>query len=1112
MGIRDLGGWFKKRLDEAEQFGQGAWADINLFDAGRSHGNMNPRPAPPTSLVQQNTAANRSFWDKLITHGPAATFDTVTNPTVYRDATIGTLRGLARIPETASRSWMELTGGQPQSAPSPTDPFRRLLYGSEPLETYQKRAEGIHKSSSAPGGMPTVSPLMAGLALPAMDLTPGGRKVPQSPAMTPRNAPLASTTSSVRVQGPPTPPPPSGVKIAAPEPLPPRGPTTQVKLNTSRLNISDQSRQQLDTATAETIPRLSNKEVEQFAKSAGLDLKSHTIDQTRAIIAKQLALRQRITSTQKAAEDARIGGDTVKAEQLLRQAADFGRTSRSQGTDVARQLQARAIIANEMATPQQRIFQLLDEAGVNPDVYIKRFANVDFNDAKQVVAGYRDLVPAKFGDWIDTVRYNSMLSSPLTQAVNIVGNVGGVMIAPVEKTIRGLFSKNYAAGEGVAYAGGAARNIRQAVDNALETWRGNQEITNLDIALQGGHIPVAVGGVKGGVASTLSIPTRALGAFDKLFRTIAEGGEQAALNVRAAKGIKIKGNVPALLEQEAAYRVFQAESHIPGQGALLDAADSIAGLIMRARNSESPIVSWAAKFSAPFVKTINNIGKQGMVEYSPLGYINALSAADKATALTRASIGTAVFGLGGMMVGAGEATWGEPRSPEEKAAFRAEGKQPYSIKIGDKWIQYSKLPPWFSFPFALSAGIRDALDNKRMSESTADAILLGVAQWGEFLSDQSYLKNVGDTLAALKGDTEKVAAAVSNYPQQIVPFRALSGWIARMTDGTDRKLNTDTSYVNQQVQSFMLQYPWLRQKVDHRIDPFTGQPLAANNPIFNNLSPVKITTDRGFGNTSGLNIDQRQMMRDLPENQRGGFRQGIMVKKDLASQDRREQEQFKKQTGSVKVAGATTSGVKQLASGKFYAKVGSDFKTFDTEGDAKKALFVEGFKSGKDKIKQFGNQVYLKAKNEQGYSVMSKAQYDFNQNDSKLVLEMDRAKASDDVGRWFGAAEQRYNAMDALRQSYDPETEADKIADITLKMENLLETAEKYKEYGGFKKGKKGRSLPKVDVAISQDLMSPVVPKGAINAPAVRIKNRGTPSVKVSKSKVKIKAPKKLKA
>jgi hypothetical protein len=234
--------------------------------------------------------------------------------------------------------------------------------------------------------------------------------------------------------------------------------------------------------------------------------------------------------------------------------------------------------------------------------------------------------------------------------------------------------------------------------------------------------------------------------------------------------------------------------------------------------------------------------KQG-VEFSPLGFVNLTGAADKTTALTRAAIGTAVFGASAAMLGAGDLTWGEPTNAEQRDRFRAEGKQPYAIRIGGKWVGFGKLPPGVAFPFALTAGIDDAIRNKKMSESTGDAILEGVAKWGQFLGDQSYVKNIGDTLAAFKGDSEKVVQAVSNYPQQVIPLRALTGWLARMTDDKERRVNTDKGFVDKQVQSLMQNYPGLRQKVPTR--DYRGEPIPANNPVLNSFSPLRITDDRG---------------------------------------------------------------------------------------------------------------------------------------------------------------------------------------------------------------------------------------------------------------------------
>jgi DNA-binding ferritin-like protein (Dps family) len=620
------------------------------------------------------------------------------------------------------------------------------------------------------------------------------------------------------------------------------------KLNTERLNIDEDSKAFLDKETEEAIGRMSNDEVQAAAKSAGIDTRSHTPEQTRAIIAKQLNTRQ---SAVKLLADAKNETDPRIKADLLKRAAEAGRTSREQGTDIARQLQARKIIANELDSPEQRLFKLLDNAGVNPDVYAEKLAGIDLNDPKAVVGAYREMVPAKFGNWLDTVRYNSMLSSPLTQAVNIFGNVQNVTgVAPIEKTLRGaidvaggLFGRErqYSTKEGGAYIAGAAKSIGEASRNLVDAYKGTGRYANKD--LEEYSIPLATKGAAGFAYKKLTIPMRALNGFDKFFRTLAENGEDAALNTRQKAGIAVKGNRDALKSAEADYRVFQTDIGTPGQGIVNDTFDEFAKLAMKGRNSKNPIVSTIAKFTIPFVKTVNNISKQGIVDYSPLGFVNLKGNTDKEIALARAIMGTAVFGTSAALIGAGQMTWAEPRDAEGRARFRAEGKQPYAVKVGGKWVNFSKLAPAVAFPMAMTAAIHDSLENKKIDQSTADSVLGAISKYGSFLADQSYAKQVGDTLGALGGDTESIANAVSNNVQQLVPFRAFTGWLARISDDSERKVDTSKGYIDQQVQALMQQYPGLRQRTATR--DYKGAPIAANNQVFNNLSPVKVTTDRG---------------------------------------------------------------------------------------------------------------------------------------------------------------------------------------------------------------------------------------------------------------------------
>ena len=263
--------------------------------------------------------------------------------------------------------------------------------------------------------------------------------------------------------------------------------------------------------------------------------------------------------------------------------------------------------------------------------------------------------------------------------------------------------------------------------------------------------------------------------------------------------------------------------------------------VAEARASSNPVISTIAKYSFPFVKIPSNLLKAS-VEYSPAGLATIPGAGDKITQLSKAMLGTAV-GIGtAALVGSDRMTWAEPADPTKKALFRAAGMQPYSVKIGDSWYSYSKMHPAISFNMALVAAIRDSEKNQLLNSSQVDTALEGAAKWVNFYADQSYVKNIGDMVSATKGDAEAITRGLSNYPQQLVPFRALLGWVAKIIDPYQRKVDTDGSFLTKQIQQLMTQIPGLSQYVPARLGP-NDVPIENTNRLWNAVSPVRATTE-----------------------------------------------------------------------------------------------------------------------------------------------------------------------------------------------------------------------------------------------------------------------------
>ena len=613
-------------------------------------------------------------------------------------------------------------------------------------------------------------------------------------------------------------------------------------INTKNLDISDEGKKFIDQTIEEAKPQLeeslgktlTNKEAVEFADKTSQVL-NRTIgkEQTKQFEAALLNTRRKLATM---AESGSVDKEYIETL----------KTVKTFGTDIARKLQSFSIEAGTTSVTKQKILEAVLKVNDNTDDILKAAKGVDFTNANEAVNFYRKFIKPTAGEWIDVLRYNSMLSSPTTHIINTVSNlVNTAVVSPLEKGLTGTIDflggavgkkREAFVGEALSYYKGAGKNIGEAAERFWGALTGKRAMTNLDLKF----IPPASKGVKGGITKVLSVPTRFLEASDQFFTALAEGGERAALNLRQSKGVK----VPLLemkVKEKAAYRVFRQDLFSKEQGSVLDAVDQLTSKIMGLRSNPNPIVSTIAKFTVPFVKTPMNIFKQGL-EYSPAGLSTIPGAANKAEQLSKAIIGSTVFAGAATMLASGRLTWGEPTSEKQRQEWRQAGIQPYSVKVGDKWYSYQKLSPGVAFPMAMVAAIDDMQKKKKLDDSTTEMILSSIAKYGEFLADQSYVKSIGDLLSAAKGGEAGIARVVGNYPQQMIPLRAFGGWLARLTDPEQRKIDNKAGFIDKQIQLLMMNIPGLSKNVPARLD-VEGNPIPNRDRGINAISPVRVSTE-----------------------------------------------------------------------------------------------------------------------------------------------------------------------------------------------------------------------------------------------------------------------------
>lgn len=600
------------------------------------------------------------------------------------------------------------------------------------------------------------------------------------------------------------------------------------KLNVENLNLTQIQKEHIRTLQ-ENVPLtvIGHKEVVQRAATAKPRVTQLTDAEQADMIARQLATRQSAVSAEKAFDAVKNSGASeleikAAAEEVLKNSE----TATSYGTLAGRLLEAQKIMADELATPMQRVIATIQQAGVPKQKIIDAMVHVDFNDTAQVLAFYRKMVPPKFGEVLDEIRYTNMLSSVNTHINNIASNffMTGV-VRPITKTLAGQMDwvkstltkseRKYFASQGADYARGYWSNLPKAWGNFVEQMKTGGLQAKPDLS---GRMPVFTKGL----GKLYTTPLRLLEASDQFFKTLTMGGEMRA-------GMKL-----ADAEKSAQYLLFRQEFDPTGklgQNIVLRTFDKWNSFVQGARNLPG------GKWIMPFLQTPTNILKQG-IEFSPLGLVTVPGAREPIEQLSKVAVGSTVF-LGAYgLAQSNLTTWGAPTNEKERDLFYAAGLQPYSVKIGDKWVSYSKLGP-LSYPIAMAAAYKN-VEERNPDQSKIEQLGNAAAGTLGFFADQSYVRSLGDFLESVQTgrgiSLDSLSKQAANLAGQLVPYESFWGWLTRMIDPNYKKPTGFT----QQIASTL---PGLSESVPNRMTR-EGVPSQRDLPLVNAISPARVSIEK----------------------------------------------------------------------------------------------------------------------------------------------------------------------------------------------------------------------------------------------------------------------------
>lgn len=208
------------------------------------------------------------------------------------------------------------------------------------------------------------------------------------------------------------------------------------------------------------------------------------------------------------------------------------------------------------------------------------------------------------------------------------------------------------------------------------------------------------------------------------------------------------------------------------------------------------------KLFLPFVRTPSNIFKF-VAERSPLAPILKEWRGDFHAGGARRDLAVAKMTLGtgfGMLVAQwaadGTITGSGPLDDNAKGIMRADGWQPYSIRIGGKWHSYQRLDP-----IASTMGVAADLATRTqyMTDTQADeAAMLVTASILSNMGDKTWLSGVSDLVQALT-DPERYSDALVKRLAGSVAVPTIIAQTARTLDPVARKTNSPLDAIKARI-------------------------------------------------------------------------------------------------------------------------------------------------------------------------------------------------------------------------------------------------------------------------------------------------------------------------
>ena len=532
--------------------------------------------------------------------------------------------------------------------------------------------------------------------------------------------------------------------------------------------------------------------------------------------------------------------------------------------------------------------------------------NIDPNDKEQFEKVLREFMPADWYDWVQKIRYNSMLSAPTT-LVNSLNYFSTLAYNTAKYTVRGILEQTTKAGakligkkyvpqydalSGLRYAGSYLSQTAKVFKGPLKQWvydvigvmkqtdnlmatsdqielvRGDAINKNTGIigrirqanknfgksfenisekfGLDGGFYRLGKEGSFSGVAEELlDIPSNMLNSIDQMMAYITYGAERGAFT-KGAKGVNqkaIKKALRDLLRQDLNEQSAGLLSD--GIGGLFDFVGGMKKYRFGSKDFGSRFVRYVGDQMFPFLKVAGNFLKTGL-EASPLGVANLIGSKDKMEVLSKMILSLGISSYAINKYASGEITGALPKDKKTRDYWKENGIKPFTITIGGIDFDYSKFKPEVSVPLMVLTGIQDAQKQRDITQSEAERYLAMSSSIYQFFSQQSFVQNLGLLNDLEKLDTQEQALNQlgANTTVTFLPFAGTMRWLGRLQSGELKDPQTFQDYLIKDL-------PFLKDSVPAKLDA-EGNKIIDEYRVYNSVPLLGKMSKQKEGAMEGL--------------------------------------------------------------------------------------------------------------------------------------------------------------------------------------------------------------------------------------------------------------------